>query len=308
MALGSNHRTTTTEANFIPELWSDEVIGAYKSNLVIANLCHKIGMTNKAGDTVHVPKPVRGSASAKSANTAVTLVGTTATVLNVSIDQHWHYAQMIEDITAVQALESSRRFYTDDAGYALAKQVDTTLGANAATWQSGSAYSTAVIGSDGSTVWDGTANTNTGNGATITDAGLRRSIQTLDDSDVPFNDRSLVIPPSEKNALFGIDKFVNRDYRVDSVASVQSGMMGDIYGVKVYTSTNLATVQAADSSTNYKACLLMHKEALVLVEQLGIRVQSQYDLEFLGDLMVADTIFGTSEYRDEAGVAIIVPA
>ena len=32
MALGTNGVTTAVANNFIPELWSDEVIGAYKSN------------------------------------------------------------------------------------------------------------------------------------------------------------------------------------------------------------------------------------------------------------------------------------
>ena len=30
MALGTGQQTTTTAANFIPELWSDEVIAGYK--------------------------------------------------------------------------------------------------------------------------------------------------------------------------------------------------------------------------------------------------------------------------------------
>jgi len=38
MALGTNNTTAAVAGNFIPELWSDEVIGAYKSNLVVANL------------------------------------------------------------------------------------------------------------------------------------------------------------------------------------------------------------------------------------------------------------------------------
>ena len=42
MALGSNQVTTSVANNFIPELWSDEVIGAYKSNLVVANLVTKL--------------------------------------------------------------------------------------------------------------------------------------------------------------------------------------------------------------------------------------------------------------------------
>ena len=35
MALGSNHKTGTTQAVFIPEIWSDDVIAAYKKNLVL---------------------------------------------------------------------------------------------------------------------------------------------------------------------------------------------------------------------------------------------------------------------------------
>ena len=38
MGLGTNHVTTTTSATFIPEVWSDEIIAAYKKNLVAANL------------------------------------------------------------------------------------------------------------------------------------------------------------------------------------------------------------------------------------------------------------------------------
>lgn len=42
MALGANHSTITTSANFIPEIWSDETIATYKSKLVLGNLVTKI--------------------------------------------------------------------------------------------------------------------------------------------------------------------------------------------------------------------------------------------------------------------------
>ena len=45
MALGSNQVTRAVANNFIPELWSDEVIGAYKSNLVVANLVTRLATT-----------------------------------------------------------------------------------------------------------------------------------------------------------------------------------------------------------------------------------------------------------------------
>jgi len=60
MALGSNHVTNTTAATFIPELWSDEIVAAYKNSLVLANTVSKMPMRGKKGDTIHIPKPTRG--------------------------------------------------------------------------------------------------------------------------------------------------------------------------------------------------------------------------------------------------------
>ena len=153
MALGTNQVTTSVANNFIPELWSDEVIGAYKSNLVVANLVTKLAHKGKKGDTIYIPVPARGSASAKAANTQVTLSAATNTKVTVSINKHYEYSKLIEDIAEVQALASMRKFYTDDAGYALAKQVDTDLFALAEGLQGGTvggtgaaAYENAVIG------------------------------------------------------------------------------------------------------------------------------------------------------------------
>ena len=118
---------TGTAATFVPEIWSDEIIAAYESNLVLAPLIKKMSMKGKKGDTIHVPSPIRGDASAKVAETQVTLIAETEGELIINVDQHFEYSRMIEDITEVQALSSLRRFYTSDAGYALAKNVDTSL-------------------------------------------------------------------------------------------------------------------------------------------------------------------------------------
>jgi len=118
--------TTTTAAKFIPEIWSDEVIATYKANLVVANLVNNINHQGKKGDTIHIPKPGRNSASAKVADSDVTAITDTATEVLVSIDQHYEWSMYIEDIAELQALNSMRKFYTDDAGYALAKQVDSS--------------------------------------------------------------------------------------------------------------------------------------------------------------------------------------
>jgi len=311
MPLGTNHLANSAASvqEFIPELWSDDIIAAYKQNLVLANLVSKINHKGKKGDTIHIPKPTRGAANAKAVGSQVTLNQNNSSELTVVLDKHYEYSFVIEDIIAIQSLDSLRRFQTDDAGYALASQVDNDLWGLAGGLQSGTAYSAAVIGGDGATVWDGSANTNQGNGSTLTDAGIRKMTQTLDDANVPMDGRVLVIPPVEKNTLLGLARFTEQAFtgETGNGNSIRTGKIGDIYGMEVYVSTNCPTVAADDTTTNYRVGMMFHKDAFVLAEQMGVRSQSTYKQEYLGDLFTSDMIYGISEIRDDAGIAFLVP-
>ena len=299
--------TTSIAGNFIPELWSDEVIGAYKSNLVVANLVTKLSHKGKKGDTIHIPVPTRAAASAKTANTQVTLKDPSNSVVSISINKHYEYSRLVEDIAEVQALASMRKFYTDDAGYALAKQVDTDLVTLWEALQSGtaggsnaSAWETAYIGT-GATAYTG----NSSNAADITDAGIRAFLLKLDDANVPMDNRSLILPPIAANDLLGINRFTEQQY-IGNGDAIRTGKIGMIYGVDVFISSNVPTTTTADTATDRVGCLL-HKEALVLAEQVGVRSQTQYKQEYLGDLFTSDTIYGVAELRNDAGVAFVVP-
>jgi hypothetical protein len=46
----------------------------------------------------------------------------------------------------------------------------------------------------------------------------------------------------------------------------------------------------------------------VLVEQIGVRAQTQYKQEYLGNLFTADTLYGVAELRDTSAVPLIVTA
>ena len=304
-AFPGSSTSVVTKANagtFIPELWSDEIIAAYKQNLVMANLVSKMSFKGKKGDTLHIPKPTRGSAIVKAAATAVTIQQTANTEVLLVIDKHYEYSRMIEDITEAQALSSLRKFYTGDAGYALAKQVDTDLLQLGRDSQGGDgtiAYNKAVIGGDGSTLYTG------GNESAITDAGIRKIIQTLDDQDVPMDGRVLVLPPVARNVMMGLARFTEQAFvgEVGDNNTIRNGEIGNVYGVKVYVSTN-CEVATGDARIG----MMFHKDAFVLGEQLGVRSQTQYKQEYLGTLFTSDMLYGVKELRDEAAVAIAMTA
>ena len=308
MALGTDNTTITSAANFIPEIWSDEIVATYKKNLVVANLFKKMSMAGKKGDTIHIPSPTRGNASLKAVNTQVTLVADSVSDIAVLIDKHYEYSKLIEDMAEVQALASLRRFYTEDAGYALARQKDTSLiqlgrgfnGGNAAN----SAYAGAYSGADGTTAYN--AGANTGLGA-LTDAAIRRTIQRLDDNDVPMDGRFFIIPPSARNTLMGLARYTEQAFVGEAGGNntIRNGEIGNLYGIPVFVSSN------ADTTSGTTACrvaLLGHKDAAVMVEQQGIRTQTQYKQEYLGTLFTADTLYGVKELRDASCFALTVPA
>ena len=298
----------TDAANFIPELWSDDIIAAYKKTLVMGNLVSKINHVGKKGDTIHIPSPTRGTASAKAENTVVNIEANTESKVDILINKHYQHSRLIEDIVAVQGLDSLRRFYTDDSGYALAKQIDNDIMAHFEnlnrsgttlddTWDGGYA------GADGTTAF---ADATTGNGSDLAEAGILRTVQRLDDADVPMDGRKFVIPPIAKRDLLNIAEYTSADFI--SGRPTVTGTIGNLYGMDVIVSSNCPNFAADDGSTFYRACLMFHKDAIVFAEQMSIRSQVQYKQEYLADLLTSDCLYGVGELRNDAGIALIVPA
>jgi len=315
MAFGTDHVISADVPNFIPELWSDEVIASYKANLVLGNLVRKLNHRGKKGDTIKVPTPTRGTASSKSEQALVTFIehGTDAGT-SILIDKHYEYSRLIEDLVSVQALESLRRFYTDDGGYAIGYEVDfqLVLELMRADWTIGT-VTNRVIQDDSSitgTVYEGNGTTwDQGTSTDISDAGIRTFIKALDDVDAPMAGRVLVIPTIVKQDLLGLARFTEQAYvgEVAGANSIRNGLVGNIYGMEVYVTTVLPEVDNSAGSAQVQTGLCFQKDACVLVEQLGIRAQSQYKQEYLADLMTVDMIWGNKTVRNSSVINFVVP-
>jgi hypothetical protein len=343
MALGTNHLDNSASVGsdpggFLATKWIDEAIVTYEQALQLGDKISKIDFSGQKGDALVLPSlTTRGTPSAKAEDTQVTLITRTDGEVTLSLNKHYEYSFLIEDRTAIQALDSLLREYMADMGYGLARRKDQDIWMAMKDMQGGSNFSGAVIGSDGSTAWSGIANGNTGNAAALTDAGIRKIIQTLDDSDNPMMDRHLVIPPVERNNIMGLARFTEQAF-VGNGDTIRNGVIGNMYGVNVSVSTNCPFVHldtadgddvfnfastaigtgsvssetgetvtvTTDGGVAGRVAAMFHKDAVVMADQLDIRLQKQYKQEYLGDLHTADCLYGVTEKRDYGAVPIIV--
>lgn len=232
--------TTTTQATFLPDIWSKEMIIARESVLVMANLVWRFDMDVASyGDIIHVPTVTNLVAAAIStADGQLDAQSPTETQKTITINQWIGTRMKVLDIVLAQSKYDFRRVYTEKMGYALGQYLEDALLANAV-WVAGNA-----TGPDNTV---GTFGTN------FTDTNLRRAVQYLDDARVPFEDRHLMITPAQKNNILGIDKFVRYDASGDKGLVSVGKVPGELYGVMTHVSPEVYV--NAGSTSN----LMVHK-------------------------------------------------
>lgn len=283
--LGVNQMTQTTGNVFRRDIWSQEMTRQFEANLVLADKVSRFDAEAQGAKSVYVPNLSNLSALDKVANAQVTLQSPTETSINLLLDKHKHVAFVVEDALKVQQNYNLLSEYTNKAGYALKKALDTDI-ANLATGFSQNA---------------GTYNT------TITTAAVLTAVRTLDDADVPQNDRVWVLKPKAVADLRSISDYTRYDGTGfagaaskggigDGSMARPNGLVGELYNAPVYMSTQV--YQTGNNISN----LYMHKEAIALGIQQNVRVQSDNRIDYLGTLVVADIMYGAIERRDNAGV------
>jgi len=275
-------------ANFIPELWSDEILDALEHRLVMSKLSNTAfsDLVQGKGDTIHIPTISNLSANAKSARSAVTVQAPTQeAVVDISIDKHYEVSFLVEDLAEIQTSINLRSIYTRRAGYAIAKQIDDDLISECDAF-------TAI-----------TSTSTTGNSTFLTEDDIMMAKTIMDEQDCPNEDRHIVIAPQMYNELLQVPRFT--EYQMlgpRGVGIIPEGALGTIHGFTVWMTQNLAATGTGASDTC--PTLLFHRDALALCMQLQPRVQANYMPEYLGYLVTVDVVYGCSELRDEWGVKI----
>jgi len=265
--------TTTTAANFIPEMWSDALLDYAERMFRLRNQVSDFsGMLAGGGDTLHIPKVTEETAAAKSADTAVTYSANTDGKIDLSVDQHHYEAKRIEDIVKVQESADLFNMYARSMGYAIAKKVENYLAVDVV--QSATGNDTAL---------------STDN--QLTAALLRSGLVKLLDAGHDYTDGNswLYASPEVYSYLLGLDEFVHFDKRGDEAGQV-SGKVGDVYGMPVHVSTDWDD----DGGTGDETASIFKREAIYFAMQMSPRVQSAYDIDYLATSVVADVLFGSA--------------
>jgi hypothetical protein len=276
-------QTMAASGQFVPEIFSKEIIVARENNLVLANLVERYDSDVKnAGDIIRIPNLSSITATYKVENVDAAQSATTETASSITINKHAVARVTIEDMAAIQSHIDLRQKYTTQLGKAIAKLTDTDI----------------------RSLYSGFSKT-VGAGATSSDLNLAKSyilegIRYLNSKNAPFEDRAFIVESYGYRDLLNTDDFVRYDAvgQAGEKNATISAKIGKLYGVDVYQTEQVYAL----SSVAY--AMLFQKSAIGLAVQKAMRVQAQYDLPMLAWDLVADSLYGVAELRDDHGVCI----
>jgi len=270
--------SATNLANWIPSVWSKDVLADVENSLVVGALCDRgyEVYARDGGDSIVVPKLHNLSANVVNTAVDVTWYDAVQNVQNITLNQKYDVAVMVDDINQMQTNPKYFDKVRTKLAYALSKQIDTNCAVQ--------------FRSFNSTV--GTVNVAT------TETDLIDAYEDLNNENAPDDGRAWVFPPRTLTDLLKLDYFVKMDYVGDSV--VKKGFTGrQIFGSPVYRSTNLDAYAGNAYPAGY-----FQQEAIALVLQMSPRFEIGRFPARHSDGIIGLAVFGIQVMRSTYGVCI----
>ena len=258
---------------FVPELWADGIYRYFEKALVLKPFFDDYSsLVRGKSDVLHIPTMQEVASAEKSANTSVEYTANVETTIDLAIDQHFYAAKLFEDIAMVQSNEQLFDKYAQSMAYALAKRVDTKIEALLQTLGT-----TQTLAADNS----------------MSNADVETALGTLMSNDIPADECAFFVNPLIYADLLNSKAFVTNNSGAgvgfgNDNPVMSTGQVGSLFGIPVMTSSLIPTT----TSTGIEAAYLVHKSAIAVALQQDIRIQSNYNLSFLGTEVVADIIYG----------------
>jgi hypothetical protein len=264
--------TTSTAANFIPEMWRDAIMDFAMRKFQLRNQVSDFSsLMSGGGDILHIPKVTEETAATLSSGSAVTYGANTDGEVQLTVDQHAYEAKRIGDHVRIQESADLFNAYAKSMGYAIAKYIENYIAV--------SVIQTAT-GNDVSLSDDNT----------FTTALIRSGLQKLLDANHDYADGEtyFYMSPAAYMSALSLQDFYDASRRGDGTNPNVSGSVGQIYGVPTFVSTDFDD----DGGTGDETAAIFKKEAIYFAAQLQPRVQSAYDIDYLSTSVVVDCLFG----------------
>ena len=245
------------------------------------------------------------NASGNTGTTAQTLTGTAINKNEkvISIDGLLLADHFCNNLDEAMSHFDVRSIYAKEAGIALGTQWDknilqqTVLGARS---------STLITGGNGGSVQTAAGYGTTG--STLA-AGMFDAAQTLDENNVPENDRYMYVKPAQYYLMAETTAVLNRDWGGSGVYS--EGTVLKVAGIHIVKTNNLpttnitgGTVTTHEGDFSTTVGVVTHKGAVATVKLLNLAVESEYSLKEQGHWVVAKYAMGHGFIRPEACVEL----
>jgi hypothetical protein len=240
------------------------------------------------------------------------LTGTTVNhnEIVITIDGKLLAQAFIADIDEAKAEYDVRSRYTHKMGYALAKQWDidafielilsarnstpiVTGGAGTGTVISDAAFDSAVPATQ----------------ATAIAKAFFTAAQTMDEKDVPSEGRYICLKPSLYYALLNNRDVLDKAYGTGG--NLAEGRVNYLAGIEIVKSNNIPSTNITGVTHNADCTKTRGvggtKEGVATVKLMGLRLQSEYEIQRQGTLLVASYAIGVGKLRPECAVELAIP-
>lgn len=315
--------------NFIPQLWTDDIIHYRDRKFHMASACRTYNFEGQKGDELFLPLVGRSGVFDRVPGQPVRLQVKSPSGYKVKVDQDKESSFGVDKIVKIQSQYDAFRAYTKEAGYAMARDLDNALLALRATVPtSRRLFFTA----------DGTAATLPGG---LTKAGLETAIQITMEEDVDWEECHWVFSPNQLMDLTDIDEFQSRDF---DFASARNGIVGTLYGLPVHVTTQItnntlvgyrngegapgeptpgvigspyfptqedvAAVALNRGQTGsevaqpFQTGMLVHPDWAVLLKQQNIMVETSRETLLQLDALVTTHVYGAKSFKRDHAVLL----
>jgi N4-gp56 family major capsid protein len=269
--------------NFIPEIWSKQILKTFRQNSVMGSLVNRDyeGEISKAGDVVYIRSFGSVTVRDYTRGTAITYETLTDPMQSLLIDQQKYFAFRIDDLDKAQTDLDIAEGYAKQAALAVRDVVDLQLYNHYTSIQAAH-----VIGGTTSVA---VTKTN------IYDY-LTQLAELLDVDNIPQEDRALVVSPKFKRVLLQSDAFTRATSLGDD--AIQNGFIGQVAGFKVHVSTVVPVLTGG-----IHPIMAMHRDFVTMASQVS-QVEHIRPTDMFAHAVRGLYLYGSKVVRPEAGALL----